>query len=102
MNAHRALGIYTVRMKTFKLLEVLFISYKAGEWKAYETKGLAPLGSVMAQSTRAAEATAAFSTRTMMHEICRAATWASLSIFVKHYRINQPTLAEAGFGRRIP
>lgn len=34
-------------------------------------------------------------------EICRAATWTSRSLFIKHYKLDQFASAEASFGRRV-
>lgn len=41
----------------------------------------------------------AFSTRTLVEETCRAATWSSFSTFIRHYRIDQVSSAEATFVR---
>nr|XP_056713104.1 RNA-binding protein 33 [Euleptes europaea] len=48
-----------------------------------------------------ASTTAAFDKHSPVDEICRAATWSSVSTFVKHYKISTWSSAQAAFGLSI-
>lgn len=64
-------------------------------------QGLALPWAVTAHLTRVAVTTTAFTMTASVEEICRAATWASFSTFVKHYRIDQTAAAEVAFAWRV-
>lgn len=66
--------------------------------KAYKASGLEVPKGITAHSTRSATTSEALSNRASVDEICRAATWTSLSTFVRHYKLDS---AEAAFSRRV-
>lgn len=45
--------------------------------------------------------TTGWATQVSIEEICRAATWASPSPFIRNYKLNTYASAEAAFGRRV-
>ena len=54
-----------------------------------------------AHSIRGMATNAAFSHSASPLEVCRTATWSSLSTFIRHYRINTHSAQDAAFGRRV-
>ncbi|XP_070591651.1 F-box/LRR-repeat protein 8-like [Erythrolamprus reginae] len=69
--------------------------------EVYTARSQSPPAGVVAHSTRSAATSAAWSTQASLEEICRAATWASASTFICHYRLDFLASAEASFGRRV-
>lgn len=52
-------------------------------------------------STRSAATTVAWATQASILEICKAATWAFPSPFVRNYKLDMFASVEAAFGRRV-
>lgn len=67
----------------------------------YKASNLVPPEEITAHSTRSAATSAALMNRASIEDICKAATWFSASIFVRHYRLNTYNSADAAFGRRV-
>lgn len=119
LDVRRALKVYLSRTAPLRKTEALFVTFlpasigsKAssstlGRWlratiaTAYRQLGLPVPGHITAHSTRSAATSAAWSTQASLEEICRAATWTSISPFVRHYRVDSFASAEASFGRRV-
>lgn len=68
---------------------------------AYETKAQPPLTKILPHSTRSAATSVVWATQTLMADICHAATWSSLSPFIRYYKVDLYASAEASFGRWI-
>lgn len=119
LDVRRILKIFLTRTASLRCTEMIFINIsppKLGQRmskasiaatiracirEAYLSSGLEVPSGISAHSTRSAATNAAYSNRASAEEICRAATWSSLSTFVKHYRLNVYASAEAAFGRRV-
>ncbi|XP_034274849.1 uncharacterized protein LOC117666340 [Pantherophis guttatus] len=119
LDVRRAVKIYIARTAAFRRSDALFMSFlpsslgsktsssTLGRWiracisTAYEASALPAPRNITAHSTRSAATSAAWSTRATIDEICRAATWASPSPFVRHYRLDKFASADAAFGRRV-
>lgn len=119
LDVRRALRIYISRTKGFRKSEALFVSFHpssmghkvspstVGRWikaciaTAYENQARPVPPRVLPHSTRSAATSAAWATQASILDICRAATWTSLSPFIRHYKIDVYASAEASFGRRV-
>lgn len=119
LDVRRALKIFLVRTESFRKTDFLFINISPPNrgkrmsmaaisstiWncmkEAYVAAKLEVPAGITAHSTRSAAANAAFNNRAFIEEICKAATWSSVSTFIHHYRINASDLADAAFGRRV-
>ncbi|XP_060545540.1 uncharacterized protein LOC132711180, partial [Pantherophis guttatus] len=119
LDVRRALRRYIARTSLFRKSEALLVSFhpsslgqkissrtvacwiKACIALAYSSKDRPVPGNVWAHSTRSAATSAAWSTQASVVDICRAATWTSLTPFVRHYKIDTFASAEASFGRRV-
>lgn len=119
LDVRRALRRYIARTKACRKSEALLVSFhpatlgqkvssqtvarwiKACISLAYGAQNRQIPGRIWAHSTRSAATSAAWSTQASILEICRAATWTSLSPFVRHYKIDSFASADASFGRRV-
>lgn len=59
-----------------------------------------PIG-VAAHSTGGAATSAVYEGEISPQSICRAVTWATINIFIGHYKIDKAALAEAAFGHGV-
>lgn len=100
LDVCRALRLYIARTSFFSCTEALFVSFQPasigsrvtatilGRWiratisLAYEAQALPVPRNITAQSTRSAATSAAWSTQASLKEVCQAATWASLTLFI--------------------
>lgn len=119
LDVRRALRIYLKRTASFRQSESLFISFQlatlghkvsssiVGRWfratiaSAYDIHSLPVPPRITAHSTHSAATSTAWSTQASLEDICRAATWSSLSPFIRHYKLDVYASAEAAFGRRV-
>lgn len=119
LDVRRALRIYLRRTRPNRKSEALFVSFQPGSlgnkvtsttigrWlrtciaTAYQSQGLQAPNHITAHSTRSAATSTAWATQASLAEICRAATWASPSPFVRNYKLDSFASAEASFGRRV-
>lgn len=119
LDVRRALRRYIRRTKPFRKTAALLVSFHptslgqkispstAGKWikacisAAYEHKGRSIPSRILPHSTRSAATSAAWATQASVADICRAATWSSVTPFIRHYRIDSFASAEASFGRRV-
>lgn len=119
LDVRRALYTYIKRTQEFRLSDSLFIAFHTSSrgkkvsastlsrWirscilTCHSLAGASPTGPVYAHSTRSASTSAALSTNASLAEICKAATWSSVSTFVRHYRLDSTQSSEAAFGRRV-
>ncbi|XP_070603189.1 uncharacterized protein [Erythrolamprus reginae] len=69
--------------------------------EAYKAGGHTVPEGLTAHSTRSAATSAAWSTQASIEDICRAATWAAPTTFIRHYKLDSFASAEAAFGRRV-
>ncbi|XP_070592839.1 uncharacterized protein [Erythrolamprus reginae] len=119
LDVRRALRVYLKRTRPIRQSEALFIFFSPqkiglkassstiGRWirgaiaKAYDVEGVQrPLG-ITAHSTRSAASSAAWATQCPLEDLCKAATWTSLTPFIRHYKIDKFASAQAAFGRRV-
>lgn len=119
LDVRRAIKTFLVRTEDIRKTESLFISVSPPNLgqkmssvaigsairscirEAYKAAGLEVPKGVTAHSTQSAATSAALSNRASVTEICKAATWTSLSTFVRHYKIDKLDSADAAFGRRV-
>lgn len=119
LDVRRALRIYLSRTAPLRKTEALFVSFQPetvgarvssptlGRWiratiaTAYQQLKLPVPRNITAHSTRSAATSAAWATRAPLEEVCRAATWTSISPFIRHYRVDAFASADAAFGRRV-
>ncbi|XP_034272372.1 uncharacterized protein LOC117664972 [Pantherophis guttatus] len=119
LDVRRTLISYMKRTATFRKTEALFVSFlpssmgkkvssnTVGRWikacisAAYASQGVKVPSRVLPHSTRSVATSAAWATQASIEEICKAATWSSISSFVKHYKIDSFASADAAFGRRV-
>lgn len=119
LDVRRALRCYIKRPASFRKTEALLVSFlpssmrqkvssaTVGRWlkacfsKAYELRGNPAPGGILPHSTRCAATFAAWATQASIDEICRAATWSSISSFVRRYRLDVDASANASFRRRV-
>ena len=69
--------------------------------EAYKIQKRAPPQGLTAHSIRGMATNVAFTHSASPLEVCRAATWSSLSTFTRHYKINTHSAQDAAFGRRV-
>ncbi|KAG8566962.1 hypothetical protein GDO81_013445 [Engystomops pustulosus] len=67
----------------------------------YTLQGKEVPSSLKAHSTRAMSASWAERRGASLEQICKAATWASTSTFIKHYRLDLPSSQDLSFGRKV-
>ncbi|XP_060546801.1 uncharacterized protein LOC132711537 [Pantherophis guttatus] len=119
LDVRRALKIYISRTAPLRRTEALFVSFQPasigarvssvtiGRWiratiaTAYQQQHLPVPPRITAHSTRSAATSAAWATQATLEEVCRAATWTSISPFIRHYRVDSFASADAAFGRRV-
>lgn len=119
LDVRRALKIYLSRTSSFRRSEALFISFQpssmgsrvtattVGCWlratisTAYESQSLPVPRCITAHSTRSVATTAAWATQAPLEEVCCTATWTSVTPFIRYYRLDTYTSADAAFGRRV-
>lgn len=119
LDVRRAIKIYINRTMVIRHTDALFVSFlpsslgskisspTLGRWiracisVACEAQSLPIPRGITAHSTRSAATSAAWSTRASVEEICRAATWASPTAFIRHYRLDVYASSDASFGRRV-
>lgn len=119
LDVHRALRHYIRRTASFRRTEALLVSFHpasmgqkvslstVGRWikaciaSAYEQQAWPLPGRILPHSTRSAATSVAWATQASVVDICRAATWTSLSPFIRHYRFDTYASVEASFGWRI-
>lgn len=119
LDIRRALKIYISSTSSFHRTEALFLSFQPasmgskvkvpalGQWimatisTAYESQSLPIPRYITAHSTRSAAMSAAWATQAPLEEVCRAATWSSLTPFIQHYRLDSCASADAAFGRQV-
>ncbi|ETE72882.1 Zinc finger protein, partial [Ophiophagus hannah] len=117
LDVRRALRIYLKRTSTFRKTEAMFVSFSPSHlgnkaslptlsrWiraciaQTYKSVALPVPKGLTAYSTRSTVTSAAWATQTSLEEICRAATWASPSPFIRHYHLDFFVSASAAFGR---
>lgn len=119
LDVRRALKIYISRTRPFRKTEALLVSFQTesigsrvsgptlGRWiratiaTAYQHLNLPVPRHITAHSTRSAATSAAWATRAPLEEVCRAATWTTVTPFIHHYRVDSFASADAAFGRRV-
>ncbi|XP_060549247.1 uncharacterized protein LOC132712297 [Pantherophis guttatus] len=119
LDVRRALKIYITRTSLHRKTEALFVAFHPsalgvrvssvtlGRWiraaiaLAYRHSNSPLPHPITAHSTRSASTSAAWSTQAPLEEVCRAATWTTISPFVRHYRVDSFASADAAFGRRV-
>ncbi|XP_034289059.2 uncharacterized protein LOC117674930 [Pantherophis guttatus] len=119
LDVRRALKYYLSRTAEFRKSEALLVSFlpstmgqkvssaTIGRWiklcisAAYKLKGSQVPGGIVPHSTRSAATSVAWAAQASIDEICRAATWSSISSFIRHYRLDTFASADAAFGRRV-
>lgn len=118
LDVQRILKIFLHRTQEFRNSDALFINIspphegekmsksaissamKSCIKEAYRAQKLLIPEGITAHSTRRAAANVALNRNASVEEICRAATRSSLSTFIRHYKINTYSSADAAFGRR--
>ncbi|ETE73867.1 hypothetical protein L345_00290, partial [Ophiophagus hannah] len=119
LDVRRALRIYLKGTFTFRKTEAMFVSFSPSHlgnkaspptlsrWiraciaQAYKEAALPVPQGLTAHSTRSAATSAAWATQASLEEICRAATWAFPSPFIRHYHLDSFASTSAAFGRRL-
>ncbi|XP_078249919.1 uncharacterized protein LOC144589350 [Pogona vitticeps] len=119
LDVRRALSFYVARTKEFRLSPKLFLCYfghKKGlpassssisRWLvsaialAYELQHKPPPEGLRAHSTRAVASSTALLRGVDLPDICRTATWSSVSTFISHYRLDMRARKETRFGRAV-
>ncbi|KAM4749122.1 uncharacterized protein WCC33_006551 [Rhinophrynus dorsalis] len=115
----RCLSYYLDRTKEFRQTEALFIHF-FGKYKgkpaskasisrwikeciklAYEEAKAKVPENLTAHSTRSLSTSWAAKAEASATEICKAATWASIYTFIRHYEVDVLASADAKFGRKI-
>ncbi|XP_068128005.1 uncharacterized protein [Hyperolius riggenbachi] len=69
--------------------------------EAYRITGNTVVDTIRAHSARAAATSWAYRAGATPEEICRAATWSSLSTFSRHYRIDLMSARQQSFGKKV-
>ena len=119
LDVKRALSFYVARTKDFRLSPRLFLCYfghKKGlpasppsisRWLvtaislAYELQHKSPPEGLRAHSTRAVASSTALLRGVDLPDICRTATWSTVSTFISHYRLDVRAKRETQFGRAV-
>ena len=119
LDVKRAVLCYLETTKAYRRSDALFILFsgdKKGKqaskgtiarWlrmaisNAYSISGQECPENLRAHSTRAAAASWAERAGATPEQICRAATWSSLSTFARHYRLDLMTADDQAFGRKV-
>lgn len=119
MDVRRSLKAFLIRTETLKKTDSSFINFSTPNLeykmssaaigsvirscikKAYRVSRLEVLKGITAHSTRSAATSVALSKGASVEEICRAATWSSLSTFVRHYKLDKLDSADALFSCRV-
>ncbi|XP_078247020.1 uncharacterized protein LOC144588309 [Pogona vitticeps] len=119
LDVRRALSFYISRTKDFRKVQRLFLCYYGqrkgtaaststlSRWLvstislAYELQHKPLPENLRAHSTRAVATSTALLRGVDIPNICRAATWSSVSTFIKHYRLDLRAKNETRFGRAI-
>lgn len=118
LGVRRALKIFLARTKDIRRSDRLFINIsppnRGGQMsttsigttlrsciqEAYKASKLVPPEGITSHSTRSVATSAAWANRALVEDVCKAATWSSISTFIRHYRLNAYSSADAAFGRR--
>ncbi|XP_060543235.1 uncharacterized protein LOC132710620 [Pantherophis guttatus] len=119
LDVRRALKIYIARTAAHRKTEALFVAFlpsslgvrvssvTLGRWiraaiaVAYRQSDSPLPHPITAHSTRSASTSAAWATQASLEEVCRAATWTTISPFIRHYKVDSFASADAAFGRRV-
>lgn len=56
---------------------------------------------ITAHFVLSAATSAALNNNASMEEVCKAATWSSISMFVRHYKLDVYSSLDASFGQRV-
>lgn len=119
MDVCKALKTFLIRSQHFRKSESLFISVSPPNLaqrmsksaisyaihscipEAYKTAKVEIPRGITAHSVRSTSTNAAFFKHSSMEDVCRAATWSSISTFTCQYKLNNYSSADASFGRRV-
>ncbi|KAE8585826.1 hypothetical protein XENTR_v10021466 [Xenopus tropicalis] len=119
LDVRRCLQVYIDRTKSLRKSQRLFVvpaGSRKGEaaakstlssWivktilQAYKEQGRSSPRAVRAHSTRSIAASWAVEAGVSVESICRAATWASTNTFIKHYKLDVLSAADAQFGQSV-
>lgn len=119
LDVRRALKTFLNRTKDLRRSEHLFINVSPPNLggrmstqaigtairscisEAYKATRRVPPEGITAHSTRSAATSTALVNRASIEDICKAALWSSVSTFIRHYRLNTYSSADAAFGRRV-
>uniref|UniRef100_A0A6I8QK48 Uncharacterized LOC101731677 n=2 Tax=Xenopus tropicalis TaxID=8364 RepID=A0A6I8QK48_XENTR len=119
LDVRRCLQVYIDRTKSLRKSQRLFVvpaGSRKGEaaakstlssWivktilQAYKEQGRSSPRAVRAHSTRSIAAFWAVEAGVSVESICRAATWASTNTFIKHYKLDVLSAADAQFGQSV-
>ena len=119
LDVRRALAFYVSRTRDIRVSNRLFVCYfghKKGSpaarstlsrWivntivLAYELQHKSPPDGLRAHSTRAVASSTAFLRGVDTPDICRAATWSTVSTFITHYRLDLRAKRDTVFGRAV-
>lgn len=118
LDVRRALKVY-IWTASIRKTEALFVAFQLatiGSWvsgpalgwwlsaiiaMAYRHLGIPVPGRISAHSTRSAATSVAWSTQASLEEVCKAATWISMSPFICRYKVDTFASAEASFSQRV-
>uniref|UniRef100_A0A6I8SZB8 Uncharacterized protein n=1 Tax=Xenopus tropicalis TaxID=8364 RepID=A0A6I8SZB8_XENTR len=118
LDVVRAIRFYLDRSKSYRKADAFLVTYGANKGSAaskrtiarwlvntinyaYDLKKQPKPFRVKAHSTRAVSTSWALYNSATAEQICKAATWASLSTFAKFYRLQVFHSAPAAFGRKV-
>lgn len=115
LAVRRALVFYMDRNKPFQSFSQLFMTFS--DWMkgcpvsshrissdiclCYNLANVTPPNRVLAHSTKAHAASAAFLAQVPILDICKTATWSSVPSFASHYAISQQSGDNAKFGHMV-
>lgn len=117
LDVQQALCRYIKQTAPFRRFKALFVSLPASMgrkvssstiscWikacigKVYALKNK-PLPGHIPPHSRSASTMAAWATQASVIDICRVATWTSLTSFICHYKVDSFASADVSFGRRV-
>lgn len=119
LDVKRAVLSYLENTKDFRCSDALFVLFSGNKkgrqasrgtiarWlrmaisEAYSLTGLESPLNVRAHSTRASAVSWAEKAGATPEQICKAATWTSLTTFARHYRLDLMTAGDQAFGRKV-
>lgn len=120
LDVRNAISFYLDRTFPFQRTEVLFMSYMSharglkvspstiSQWvreaiaTAYHTRGATPPPEdIVIHHLCSAATSVAFKSFRSLKDVCRAATWSSPHMFIKHYKVDTFTSKNPAFGRCI-